>query len=60
MTLTSLRKLPVGSTVCLSAAPHVRFVRGEDKQWHEVPRFGIAPRVITTASLFLLGVEPVS
>lgn len=54
---TALRKLPSNTVVKLSRAPYVRFKRGEDKQWHEVPRLGITPRTLTTAEIFVLGVE---
>lgn len=54
---TALRKLPTDSTVKVVSAPFVRFRRGEDRQWHEVPRHGVTPRVLPTAELFLLGVD---
>lgn len=59
LTSTALRKLPAGSTVRLHNATFVHFRRGEDKRWYEVPRHGIEPRTLTTAELFLLGVDKI-
>jgi hypothetical protein len=61
LSLTGVRKLPVGTTVCLVAAPHVRFTRSADGTWAEVPRHAATfePRVKTSSELFLLGVAPI-
>lgn len=57
LSTTALRKLGEGTTVHVCRAPFVRFVKGEDRKWHEVPRMGIEPRVLSTAEVFLLGVD---
>lgn len=57
LTQTQLRKCPRGKVVALSSAPFVRFKRGDDGQWYEVPRHGVTPRTYKTADLFALGVD---
>ncbi len=59
LSTTGLRKLPEGTTVKISRAPHVRFVKQADRRWHEVPRMGITPRTVTSAELMLLGVTTI-
>ena len=59
LTQTGVRKLPVGTTVALVSAPHVRFKRVESLLWDEVPRMGVVPRTKSSAELFLLGVNVV-
>lgn len=51
---TALRKAAVGTTVCLTQAPYVRFTRSDGGVWTEVPRMGITPRSYTTSELFSL------
>lgn len=57
LSVTALRKLAAGTTVHLCKAPFVRFIKGEDRKWHEVPRMGVEPRTLTTAEVFLLGAD---